>query len=377
MAFAFGLGSETMLNQFQRDATLFKLQDMSGNIQKYGAQVGSAASYLDTTFTARNRVMQQDQENDNTAVFLLEYQALLRARIQQMITELTAAMTRDLDAALLSQRPGVWNRMAAQGNGTTIEDAGAARIAYGFMSGYAQNITPASAGLNTAPNSIPYVGNPSPEDGVNRVSPDTSADALFQGVNAPNGDSRAVRVAGTATIQQSFAQDNNPRPVIDAFDATHQNNSVLYGEIGGGFITHTNRYKFINPEANRTDAQNIGFSNASNANNLNDDDWEAAIPTDRFRLFNRSGNAKNEFQRVLYDTIFELDQRNLLRDVFRLSNQNSFFNGVQIATTSSLTTGSQAQASVFLNYVPTNSSREDLGGNIEIIMDRFSAFYHC
>ena len=110
---------------------------------------------------------------------------------------------------------------------------------------------------------------------------------------------------------------------------------------------------------------------------MNDDSWQVATPSDPFRLFNRSGNAKNEFQRVLYDTIFELDQRNLLRDVLRLSDKNSFFNGVQIASTSSLTSGSQAQASVFLNYVPTNPDREDLGGSIEIIMDRFSAFYHC
>ncbi len=109
MAFTFGLGSDTMLNQFQRDAGQFKLMDISNNINKYteaGNATGQAiqASYLDRTYSEFSRIMQKDQENDDAATFIFEYQALLRSRMQQMITELTAALTRDLDAAMNATR---------------------------------------------------------------------------------------------------------------------------------------------------------------------------------------------------------------------------------------------------------------------------------
>ena len=52
MAFTFGLGSNTMLNQYQRDAAEFKLIDISNNINKYteaGTASGQAiqSSYVD------------------------------------------------------------------------------------------------------------------------------------------------------------------------------------------------------------------------------------------------------------------------------------------------------------------------------------------
>ncbi|HEY9840130.1 MAG TPA: hypothetical protein V6D23_06750, partial [Candidatus Obscuribacterales bacterium] len=126
-----------MLNQFQRDATQFKLVDIAGNIQKFGVQVGNAASYVDYTFSHLNRYMQLDQENDNHATFLFEYQALLRSRMQQMITDLTAALTRDLDAAIFTSRNDWGGRTAGQGFSSDVEDAGAARMAWNFFTGFA------------------------------------------------------------------------------------------------------------------------------------------------------------------------------------------------------------------------------------------------
>lgn len=383
MAFTFGLGSDTMLNQFQRDAGQFKLVDMSNNINKYteaGSATGQAiqSSYLDRTYSEFSRIMQKDQENDDAATFIFEYQALLRSRMQQMITELTAALTRDLDAAMSMTRE-VWDteagsrRQSAQGYSNNIEDAGAARMAYNFFTGYAHAVSPAdslSVGAGGVPNGMPYVGAESYDSGPlgptsSKVPIDTTADATFS--HATNGG--VLRVTGTAVIQQSFVNDGLSRAVIDDLNVTHQRDTVFYDEIGGGFVAHKNAYRFTDPDAtvNRFDANNIAYTNSSmgvaNANqgiNQNDDRWDqnadfSPTGTADYQRFNQSGKAKNEFQRVLYDTIFELDQRNLLKDIFRLSEKNGFFNGIQIASTTSLNTGSQIQASLLLNYVPASA----------------------
>jgi len=257
---------------------------------------------------------------------------------------------------------------------------------------------------------VPYTGIPTWDQQlgayVNKVSPDTSADALFHSTRGA-----VLRSVGTATIQQAFPEDGLNVAVMDELVVRHGAQNVLYQETGGGFIASQNRYKFtdIDPitgstptaaatNINRYNTQNIGFLNDSMVNtgavnaghldgNLNDNTWDtataAAPPTIAYQLFNQTGNVKNEFQRVLYDTIFELDQRNLLRDVFRLSEKNGFLTDIQIASTSSLVTGSQAQASIFLNFRPFydgvtagRAYRPDLGGNVDVIMDRFTAFYH-
>lgn len=399
MGFTFGLGSDTMINQYQRDATLFKLTDMSSNIQKRNVALNNAASYVDYSFSHLTRFMLLDESNDSAATFLYEYQALLRSRIQQLITDLTAAMTRDIDRALLDTRTE-WEynsriRRASQGySGNVGEDAGAARVSYNYMTGYFQDATPAVKATNTAPDSIPYVGEPM-WDTVPRVSPDTQADASFGGVGIP-GILGGLRVYGTAALQQGFPEDGFTDALMDILNVSHQNTAVRYRETGGGFITHLNRYKFIDIEDSasslgdpRFDPRNIRYANSSNSRNLNDDEWDAiGVPpegpdfqsfggvTSDFQRYARSAQAKNEFQRVLFEAIMEFDQKNYLRDMFRLSEQNGYFNDVQIASTSSLNSGSQAQHSLFLEYVPSNPSRPDLGGQIRIIFDRWTAFYH-
>lgn len=413
MAFTFGLGSDTMLSQYQRDAAQSKLLDISGNIGKYNNAVGTASGYVDYTPGHVNRFMQQDQENDNNTTFLFEYQALLRARMQQMITDLTAALTRDLDKAMSTTRE-VWNtdatlgpRQSAQGYTSDVEDAGAGRMAYNFFTGFAGTGAGAAAGVTAAANGIAgvaYRGIPTYESRPNssanskplKVSPDTSIDAMFRGVDPATGNtSDILRVAGTGTIQQSFPQDGLPEAVIDNLVISHRSDNVVYGETGGGFVAHKNAYKFtdITDPGGRYNAQNIGYLNRTigdnaiegqnQSGNMNDEKWDGGVAfgngptqTDPYYQFNNTGNVKNEFQRVLYDTIFELDQRNLLRDVFRLSEVNSFLSDIQIASTSSINTGTQIQASIRLNFVPASADRVDLGGRIQIVIDRFSAFYH-
>lgn len=449
MAFTFGLGADTMLSQYQRDSGQSKLLDISGNINKYNLAVGTSSSYVEYTYSHLNRFMQQDQENDGNTTFLFEYQALLRARMQQLITDLTAALTRDLDNAMSTARE-LWDsqyqpltpnaptnlgrRASAQGYTSDVEDAGAGRIAYNFFTGFASAAAPAPNGINgVAYNGIPTFDQRS-DTYVLKVSPDTSIDATFIGIDPATGlPGEILRAAGTGTIQQSFPQDGLPQAVIDNLVISHQNRTTLYGETGGGFAAHKNGYKFTDIEANRFNTQNIGYLNASigdndtdldndgttdvvgnQAGNLNETKWDGTVtgidpntgfpiqeyyseafiamgspanptPAQLARLakatpdymrFNETNSAKNEFQRILYDCIFELDQRNLLRDVFRLSEKNGFLNDVQIASTSSLNTGTQIQASIMLNFVPGSATRNDLGGRIQIIVDRFSAFYH-
>lgn len=397
MAFTFGLGADTMLSQYQRDSGQSKLLDIAGNINKYNLAVGTSSSYVEYTYSHLNRFMQQDQENDGNTTFLFEYQALLRARMQQLITDLTAALTRDLDNSMSTTR-SVWNtdatlgpRASAQGYTSDVEDAGAGRIAYNFFTGFSSNAVPSPNGIA----GVAYNGIPTFDQRTNsyllKVSPDTSIDATFIGIDPATGlPGEILRAAGTGTIQQSFPQDGLPQAVIDNLVIAHNSHNVTYNETGGGFAVHKNGYKFTDIEANRFTTQNILFFNQSMADggtetgNMNDQSWDTTAPnfgsnpgqTDPYRQFNQIDNVKNEFQRVLYDTIFELDQRNLLRDIFRLSEKNGFLNDVQIASTTSLNTGTQVQASIMLNFVPSSATRNDLGGRIQIIVDRFSAFYH-
>lgn len=402
MAFAFGLGAGTMLSQYQKDSTEFKLVDMASNIQKLNsastvAKPVTSAIYVDYTFHHLNRFMEQDQLNDNNTTFLYEYQALLRSRIQQMITDLTAALTRDLDSAMSTLRAAWDGRSSAQGFTSDIEDAGAARMAYNFFTGFAGGAiadrgSTASIAYRGIPTFDPDTSNVLRDANGNvlKVSPDTSSDAVF-GTSAPTATNTAgavtatARVAGTALLQQFFPEDGLVESVIDNLAIRHSNSDVLYGDEGGGFVAHKNSYKFIDPAdvagATRNSATNIQFLNSSIGDNLNDEEWDTA--TGGFDSFVNQDNAKNEFQKVLYQTVFELDQRNLLRDIMRLSENNGFFNDVEIASTSSITTGTQIQAKIRLNFVPLldgvaagTSYRPDLGGKIQIIMDRFSAFYH-
>jgi hypothetical protein len=395
MTFTFGLGSDTMIGQLQKDTTLFKLSDMSTNIQKRNVANGNSAAYVDYSFSHLSRFMLQDEANDNAATFLYEYQALLRSRIQELITSLTAAMTKDLDNALSMTRSD-WEqsgrfRSASQGYTGTTEDAGAARVSYNYFTGYTTTATPAGGGTDTAPSTTPYAGAVMP-DGLQRVSPDTQADAAFGGVAiGAAGDANSLgglRVTGTATIQQGVAEDGFQDALLDILNVTHQNNSVRYRETGGGFIAHLNKYKFTDVDASaavvptdtstpRFNLQNINYSNTRNARNLNDDEWDGTLAlTSQSERFTANARAKNQFQRILFQAIAEFDQKNYLRDMFRLSEQNGYFNNVQIASTSSLNSGSQAQHSLYLDFVPDNASRPDLGGQIRLVFDRWSAFFH-
>lgn len=370
MAFTFGLGSNNLQSQYRQDVSTFKLTDISTNIQKrITSPTANAAGYLDYTASHLSTLMQKDQENDDNATFFFEYQALLRTRIQQLITDLTAALTRDLDGAMAQARSEWGGRKAMQG--FTIaggEDAGAARTSYNFMAGFAN-----SAALATVPTDVAYTGSPTVNpDGTstNRVSPDTSADR----------DYGPLRVVGTAAFQLSIPDDDvqTAIPVIDSLNINTYGpgalgDNVLYREFGGGFVAHKNRYRFsnINTGSNGTSAvagtagataingnaayttAGILYTNQSSGNNLNDNNFDGTV--NAVERFNVNAQNKNEFQKTLYDAILEFDHRNILRDIFRLSDRNGFLNDVSVASTSSMNTGSQVQASIALNFVPRST----------------------
>lgn len=375
MAFTFGLGSNTLQNQYRQDVSTFKLTDISNNIQKrISGPSANAAGYLDYTASHLSTLMQKDQENDDNATFFFEYQALLRTRIQQLITDLTAALTRDLDGAMAQARNEWGGRKAMQGFSIAGgEDAGAARASYNFMAGFAN-----TAALATVPTDVAYTGSPTVNpDGTstNRVSPDTSADR----------DYGPLRVVGTAAFQLSIPDDDveTTIPVIDslnisAYGAGALGDNVLYREFGGGFVAHKNRYRLadvntgspgvsgtpnagaINGAAAYTTA-GLLYTNQSSVNNLNDNNFDGSV--NAIERFNVNAQNKNEFQKTLYDAILEFDHRNILRDIFRLSDRNGFLNDVSIASTSSLNTGSQVQATLALNFVPRSTGGVVAGAN--------------
>lgn len=261
---------------------------------------------------------ESEKQNSDNLTFLFEYRALLNSRVQTLITQLSNALASDLDVAMSAANVR-WNRDRAAMNGistTTAQDAGAARATYNFMMGW---MSGSDANGNAALS--PGAGN--------FVAPDTAYNSTF--TSATNN---ALRALGTATLTQIVSDSG--RRVIDVMDIDLENSSG-------------NPFTFRNTSS--------GDAAATNRNVLNDS-FEGPLGQSAL-----NANAKNLLQKVLFDTVSSIEFRPVLT--------SGLMKNLIIASSSSLATGSQVQASFNLSYSGTAN-----GGALEISLDKFTAFYH-
>ena len=257
-----------------------------------------------------------DKQNDDNLTFMFEFRSLLNTRLQTLLTSLSNALATDLDVAMNASN-NLWNKDRTAMSGNTIptqQDAGAARVAYNFMMGWMNNLATGYNQNQTHPAAAP-----------SRVSPATAASWRFTNTNA------AAEVEGTATIMSLKGG-----AVVDTMDITL-----------GSASTFT--YTGIDED---------GFNQVDDDNVL-DNSFESS-PLATQAIVN---NVKNLTQKVLYDSLSSIEFKSVLT--------SGLFKNIVVSASSSLPTGSQAQASLNISY---NGSDE--GGELVINMDKFVAFYH-
>jgi hypothetical protein len=188
-----------------------------------------------------------------------------------------------------------------------------------------------------------------------RVPEDTPGDAIFGGYSGAPGAQVVgpqLRVLGTAVIQQGTPDDGLTEAVLDSIP------------ISSTFDVLTNEYQYT-----------ANYRNTTLAGNNQDN----AMPSPDYAMAVTQGNAKSKFEAALWSTLSELEAKGWLRDILRMSETAGFLNNVQIASSTSFATGSQASASIILDYRPMvvgGVDRPDLGGNLDLVFDKFTAFYH-
>ncbi len=279
------------------------------------------------------RKEETDKQNDDNLTFLFEYRALLNSRMQTLITQLSNALASDLEVAMSSSNSR-WNnsRSAMAGNTTsTLQDAGAGRTAYNFMMGWMTTAAEANA---AALANVPL------------VTPDSLFDVTFNSagsnginaapINGPAIANRSIRVAGSATLAQT-----DPG-LID----------VLY--VGGINGIGTPAYRY----ANNNSDDIAGAGTAGNPQNVLNNSFAGPLGVEA-----TIQDAKNLFQKVLFDTISSVEYRPVL--------SSGLFKNIIVSSSASLANGSQAQASFSMTFNGTQD-----GGRLDISCDKFTAFFH-
>lgn len=266
-----------------------------------------------------------DKQNDDNLTFLFEYRALLNSRVQTLITQLSNALASDLDVAMNATNAYAWSadRPAMNGLSTnTIEDAGAGRTSYNFLIGWMSRSTLAAGGLNGTTASA--VGMVTP--------PSTNYNVTYTGTNAAGtANGLSINARGTAGIVT--AQSGN----IDNLNIQN-----LYS--GNPTFLYSNADAEVSPGSDTDNRLNDTFNGPLGA---------AAA---------QSG-AKNLFQKVLFDVVSSIEYKAVL--------SSGLFKNLVVAASSSLPTGSQAQASFELTYQGSQD-----GGTVVINLDKLTCFYH-
>lgn len=329
-----GIGnSQLTVNLTTRDAHNIRLNQTATSMSS------ALAGYVwNPTSKLIIRKEETDKQNDDNLTFLFEYRALLNSRLQTLITQLSNALASDLEVAM-SASNAAWanDRSAMNGNSTsTAQDAGAARTAYNFMTGWMPGVSIPPV----LPPSYPaFSGVASGTPPVFRVGPDTPYDMTFSSsvaggnnfnVGPPAVADRTIRVAGTATLTQADTG------LIDVL--------VVQGLNGLG----TPQYKF----ANRNSETTSGLENVLNDSFSGPLGVEATIQ-----------DAKNLFQKVLFDAVSSVEYRPVL--------SSGLFKNIIVSASASLASGSQAQASISMTYNGTQD-----GGRLDISLDKLTCFYH-
>lgn len=315
-----GIGnSQLTVNLTTRDVT-----DMRLTATATGMTAANGGFIWNPTTKYILRTEEVDKQNDDNLTFLFEYRALLNSRLQTLITQLSNALTADIEVAMSAQNPG-WaanprSAMNGNSNATTV-DAGAARTAFNYMLGWYNEVD----GVSPAAGAI---ANNGALDNGGIVGASNPWNVTFSSAEDANLDTNTI---GTATIVQA-ATGTIDRLIVSNLDG-----------VGG-----VSSFNFMTESA---DSVNAGY-------NVMDDSFDGPLG-----VAATSANAKNMFERVLFDAVSSVEYKPVL--------QSGLFKNLIVTASSSLATGSQTQAGLILNYNGSES-----GGSVNIELSKFTAFYH-
>lgn len=285
----------------------------------------------DPTTRAILKKEETDKQNDDNLTFLFEYRALLNSRVQTLITQLSNALASDLDVAMNAEnaRWGTNPKPAMTGDSTNIhQDAGAARTAYNYLMGWFSDENVTGAQVTNA-----FIGTTDPPgpattypDGRPRVLASEPFQATFRGETGGTANGIDLDVTGTATI-------------VTARGGVKVDTLQMDGLTGA-------KPTFV-------------YSNdSSTLYNRLDDSFSGPLGQAAI-----GAKAKNLFEKVLFDALSSVEYRPVL--------SSGLFKNLVVSASSSLPTGSQLQASFNLSYQGTQD-----GGELTIITDKITAFYH-
>lgn len=300
------------------------------------SNMAATGTVYDQTSKAKVSNHETDKQAEDNATWFFEYKALLNSKLTTLTTSLTSAYTTDLDASMGLQL-AVWGGKTAMqgitGNsiiaGSPNLDAGAARTAYGYLTGFT-TMSENGAGAKGK------VGTPS--DATWRGDSASSSSQTASVIILPD-QTQSDGITGTTTFvnSSSFVLDNLHIDFKDTAPTKTGSTVIPIGSAGA-----TGNY-YDNDKDAATVERNIL------------DEYNAADGSSNFQKIG------NNFEMTLFKFFAKPENFDLLR--FGL------FDNLYIVGTSSLATGSQVQGSVSLTWDNNN-------GKIVIKQERFAAFYH-
>jgi hypothetical protein len=331
MSFLNGIGLNSVVGQY---ATSYELGNLR-EIQVNGALNANANGAFGLTANGKGGIAMAEMQNEENTTFLFEYRAYLNSQLTTIVTKLTNALASDLDAVMMIQDPaygGARSNMQGWTDNTQL-DPGAARTGLAYLGSWRSGVTNPtnSAGLNAA-NMAPWAMSTSgPSDW--RVN-----------INDGTVDQNGTPTGATGT----FA-------VI-----TYGNNPI--GSAG------PNDTLFVDYESLESNTYNFSGSRTNQFNVTQ----PASVPA---KL------AGNKFEDVLW--------RESRTSVFRNIIKADLLRDLVVSSSTSLSTGSQLQASISLNarrsasqananyYVkPAGNGAGFFDSAVDVFLTRFTCFYH-
>jgi hypothetical protein len=334
MAYLNGIGLNSVVGQFGTSFELSQLRE----IQKNATLNGNANGAYGLTTAGKSGIIGTEMQQEENTTFLFEYRAYLNSQLTTIVTKLTNALASDLDSVMMIQSPN-WQNGGAYGprsnmQGATtnkVMDPGAGRVAFDYLASWRGGVTTTMGSLAN-----------------------NNGGGLWQMSTAGPGDWRVQIQDGTWT--QSGAADNKGVGTLAV--VTYGNNAIgMAGPNDTLFVDYDdlakNNYQF---SGTRTFQYNT-TDKAATAGKL----------------------AGNKFEEVLY--------RESKTAVFRNIIKAGLMKDLVISSSTSLSTGSQLQASISLNsrnsgvqptvnYQGRNPQTTGFDSAIDIFVNRFTAFYH-
>lgn len=328
MSFMNGIGLNSMMGQFAVSnelQTLTEIQKNQPNANAFGL-----------TMQGKAAIAQVETQNEDNTTFLFEYRAYLNSQLTTLVTKLTNAVTSDLDVAMTRTTNKFNNKNNMQGKTDNVNmDPGAGRVAWDYLASWrssaAGNMSPSGATNPTA------AGWPMASSGPGSWALDIRDGTL-------TADGVANSGSGTFAV---ITYGNNPVGSAvpnDTFWVNYNDLNTNYYNQGGN-PTGT-------PSPGKAAVFNVTDTGATRA------------------------AAGNKFEEVLF--------RESRTAVFRSILKADLMKDLVISASSSLSTGSQVQASISLNARFTNAGAQaaypglpsGYNAAIDVFLNRFTSFYH-